>query len=429
MAGYGIRLLLPIVLVRMLSKADFGTYRQFFLVEALVVTIFQLGVNQALYYFIPRDPRRSSSYFFNSQFTNLVIYTLAFLVIGLNRDFLAAQLHMPVLSRYFWSLILYTILLSLTVSADCFIIARERVKVSAAFEIGGQVLASAATLVAAFYWRSLEAIFAGLVVARFALLVGMVAYVQAALRGFSNMRPFSDYWGQMKYGLVLGIGGTFGTLLMKLHEIVVSRYFGIETYAVYSAGCTDIPIMQNFQQALAVVALGQFALMEKNGDWQGIRRLWDKIMAGMYGVAIPLTLLFVVLAEPLIVIMFTREYAGAIPVFRIMTLMRLQAVWNASLVLRAMGRNDVTLKVHLTALLVGPFMLYGGMKLGGLVGVALAQMLLMIGVRLISQFWLNRLAGARLRYGVAPAEVVEFYRESVRKLRSRLPVRLGGQAA
>lgn len=429
MGGYGVRLLLPMVLVRMLTKADFGAYRQFFLVETLIITIFQLGVNQALYYFIPRDPKRSSTYFFNSQVTNVVIYSLAFVGIGLNRHFLAAQFNMPVLSEYFWPLILYTLILSLTVSADCFLMAREKVKVSAAFEIAGQVVASAATLVTALHWRSLEAIFAGLVLARLALLAGMIVYTQVALRGFSGVRPFEGYWGQMKYGLVLGIGGTFGTVLMTLHETLVSRWFGVETYAVYSAGCTDIPILMNFQQALAVVSLGQFALMEKNGDWRGIRRLWDQIMAAMYGVAVPLTLLFVLLAEPVIIIMFTRGYAQAIPIFQIMALMRLQAIWNATLVLRAMGRNDVTLRVHLTALLIGPFLLYAGMKAGGLAGVALAHMLLMICSRLASLVWLNRLAGARLRYAVAPGEVLEFYRDSWRKLRARLPVRFGGLPA
>lgn len=429
MAGYAVRLLLPVVLVRMLSKADFGAYRQFFLVEMLVVTIFQLGVNQALYYFIPRDPKRASSYYFNSQFTNLVAYALAFAVIGLNRDFLAAQFHMPVLSEHFWVLAIYTVVLSLTVSADCFLMARERVKASAAFEISGQVLASVATLVAAFRWHSLEAIFVGLVAARLTLLLGMVAYVQAALRGFSNLRPFAGYWSQLRYGLVLGLGGTFGTVLMRLHEIVVSRYFGIETYAVYSAGCTEIPVLQNFQQALAVVSLGQFALLEKSGDWEGIRRLWDRIMAAMYGVAVPLTLLFVVLAKPVVILMFTRNYAEAVPIFQIMAVMRLQGIWNATLVLRAMDRNDITLKVHLTLLLVGPFLLYGGMKAGGLIGIALAHTVLMIGMRLATQVWLNRLAGIRLRFGAPLAEVMEFYRDSLRKLRSRVPARFGGTAA
>ena len=59
--GYGIRILLPAFLVRVLTKADFGSYNQFFLIEVLFQTIFQMGVNQSQFFFVPKDPKNAGN--------------------------------------------------------------------------------------------------------------------------------------------------------------------------------------------------------------------------------------------------------------------------------------------------------------------------------------------------------------------------------
>ena len=41
--GFGVRILLPVFLVRVFTKAEFGAYAQFFLLEIVTKTIFQLG--------------------------------------------------------------------------------------------------------------------------------------------------------------------------------------------------------------------------------------------------------------------------------------------------------------------------------------------------------------------------------------------------
>jgi hypothetical protein len=49
----------------------FGAYRQFFLLESYIGALFQLGLNQALYYLIPRDVQNAGSYFLNSVLMNV----------------------------------------------------------------------------------------------------------------------------------------------------------------------------------------------------------------------------------------------------------------------------------------------------------------------------------------------------------------------
>lgn len=418
--GYGIRLVLPYVLVRLLDKADFGAYRQFFLLEVIIATIFQFGVNQALYYFIPRDEKNAGAYFLNSILLNLVIFGLALTGISFFAPALSERLQMPVLTDYFPQLATYTLIIMLISSADCYLTARQKIKQSAFFEISGQVIASIATLIAAFTSRQLGTIVTALVLGRLLHLLLMVGYVQFRLRGFVALSYFFNLWPQVRYGLVLGVGGTFWTLLQRLHEVMVSSHYGPETYAVYSAGCTSIPFLNFYIQSLAVVSLGRFAAMDKERDHGGTRELWHKILVGQYAAAIPITLFLLAISKPLVLFIFTHDYAGAINIFRVNTLSQLFLIWNATLVLRAMGRNDVSLYLNLVLLIAAPLLLHLAIVRYGMLGAISTQFVLLLGGRLIATAILNRVSGLKLSYVVSPRELFRFYRQSLVKLRDKL---------
>jgi O-antigen/teichoic acid export membrane protein len=101
MAGYAVRLILPYFLVRILTVAEFGAYRQFFLLEMYISSLFQLGLNQALFYFIPRDLKNAGAYFLNTLVFNGVVFASAFVVIGFAADPISKWLHMSVLKDCF----------------------------------------------------------------------------------------------------------------------------------------------------------------------------------------------------------------------------------------------------------------------------------------------------------------------------------------
>lgn len=415
LAGYAIRLALPFFLIRLLSVSDFGAYRQFFLLETYIGALFQLGLNQALYYLIPRDLKNAGAYFLNSVLMNLVVLTVAFAAIGIFVEPLSAVLNMDVLRDSFWALASYVVVLMLAVGCDCYLTARQSIKAAAAFEIGGQFAVSLLSVLVAYITRDLHAVLWSIVAGRTLQLATMLAYIHGRLHGFRSERYFFGLGEQVRYSVVLGAGGTLITMLMRLHEFVVSRYFGPEGYAIYSAGCTELPIIQMFTQSLAVVALGQFAVMEQRNDWAGMRQLWLRVLTSSYAVALPVTLVLVLAAKPLVIFMCTEVYIDAVPIFRLNALVKIGLVFNYTLVLRAMNRNDITMWIHVVALVLAPFLLYGGMLAAGMVGVIAVQAGLMIGTRLLGTFLMNRTIPVPLPYLAPPGDILAFYREGWRK--------------
>lgn len=419
MAGYAVRLVLPFFLVRLLTVAEFGAYRQYFLLEMYITSLFQLGLNQALYYFIPRDTRNAGAYFLNTLLLNFVVFAAAFVVIGLLAGPLSTWLNMAVLKDMFWLLVGNVVVLMMAVACDCYLTARQSVKSAAAFEIAGQTVMSAACVLAAFVTHRLDAILGALLAARVVQMVAMLAYIHWHLHGFRAERYFFGIATQIRYGVVLGAAGTLLTLLMKLHEFFVSHYYGTEGYAIYSAGCTDIPLVRIFTQSLAVVSLGQFAVLEKQGDWVGIRRIWDRVMTSSYAVTLPVVLVLVVVADPLIRFMFTDTYADAIPIFQVSNIMKVAMVFNATLVLRAMSRNDISIVTNLVGLSLAIPLLYVGMALGGMVGIMVAQTVILTGSRVAAVVWANRIIPVHLPYGVSMAQLRDFYVEAWLAFRAR----------
>ena len=57
-AGYGLTLPLPLVLVRVLGQSDFGLYKQAFQVITTMLTLLGLQVSISIYYFLPRHTDR-----------------------------------------------------------------------------------------------------------------------------------------------------------------------------------------------------------------------------------------------------------------------------------------------------------------------------------------------------------------------------------
>lgn len=424
LVGYGFRLLLPYFLVRLLTKADFGAYRQFFLLEVYIATLFQVGLNQALFYFIPRDPRNAGAYFLNSLALNIVVFVAAFAVVGGFAGPLGDWLNMPILGQAFWPLASYTTFLMMTTACDCYLTARQRIKASAVFEIGGQVLASVGTIWAAWTTRELLPVLEALVVTRALQMIAMFAFIHWRLRGFGAERYFHGLAEQVRYGFVLGLGGALGTMLMRLHDFVISRYYGTEAYAIYSAGCTEIPVIQMLSQSVAIVALGQFAALERDADWSGIRDLWGRVITSTWAIALPALLAMWLLAGPIVRFMFTDAYAEAVPIFRANTIVKVSLLFNATLVLRAMNRNDVTIWVNAATLGAAPFVLYAGMRAWGMPGVIGAQAGLMIASRLVPLVTLNRLTGRPLAYAPSLREMARFYvaasGEAVKRVRRAL---------
>lgn len=410
MLGYMLRLMLPYFLVRLFSVSDFGAYRQFFLVDATVKMLFQFGIAQSLYYFVPRDEKNAGAYLMNAIALNIAVFGAVYLAGYLARDWVIQRFNMPFLTEHYVVLACYTIVMAINVCLEAYLTARSLVRQAALFAVIGQVLVTIVTLATALIVRDLGSVFLAMTLAQLSLMVLQMIYIRRRLGGI-NITGFARgvILPQIRHGLLLGLGGGAWVMLTRTHEYYVTATRDVETFAVYSAGCTEIPVVQLYLQAIAAVTLGQFARLEQSSQWEAIRRLWRDVLRNLIGVTVPAVAFLLLISGPLIRFWFTPDYADAVDIFRIKTLVTLSMVWNAQLVLRAMDRNGLACWLNLGWLLASPLFYWAGDRMGGLEGIVWAQVAVMLGNRLTLQVALNRVAPVRFAYLASVREVVEFY--------------------
>ncbi|MFT5232190.1 MAG: NhaP-type Na+/H+ or K+/H+ antiporter [Candidatus Krumholzibacteriia bacterium] len=118
-------------------------------------------------------------------------------------------------------------------------------------------------------------------------------------------------------------------------------------------------------------------------------------------------------------LMFTPEYSDAVIIFQINSIAMLYHLLNPTLILRAMDRNDISVKVHAGLVAVLPFALYLGMKGFGLVGIISVHAAMLILGRVVNHMVLNRVAPIPLPFVPSRVSLMEFYKSTWTLVRSK----------
>ena len=79
--GFGFSFLLPLLVVRYLSKENVGLYRESFLVIVNAVAILPLGFSMSAYYYLSRETERRGAVIFNILLFNTLVGAAAFLTL------------------------------------------------------------------------------------------------------------------------------------------------------------------------------------------------------------------------------------------------------------------------------------------------------------------------------------------------------------
>src|SRR5579884_2219608 len=124
--AFAVTFLIPIVLSRIFSKAEFGTYKQIFLIVYTLYGVGQVGMAECLYYFLPTYPKSAGRYVTNSLIILGATGLLCFTVLTLADKRIAHWLSNPALTHYAWIAGAYMVLMLTGAALEIVMIARKR---------------------------------------------------------------------------------------------------------------------------------------------------------------------------------------------------------------------------------------------------------------------------------------------------------------
>lgn len=366
----------PFVLVRMMSQAEFGLYKQAFLILLTMLGLLNLQVAVSVFYFMAREPEKKLQVALNV----LIFYVFSGAVVAT-----LFYLWPQCLTLIFRSgdLVPYLPLLGLAILAtlvannlEAIPIASGDVRIASALIVAAQLIRSSLMVIAVLMFGTLRAILTAMILQGALQIVIMLGYLRRRYQRIWAPFDWQLFKAQVGNALPFGIGGVAAVLQEDLHNYFISYHYDSASFAIYSVGCFQLPLLAMLVTSFAGALNPEVARQEREGNNEGIYSAWVHVIRNLAFVLIPTYALLMVMRREFITGLFTANYAASIPIFAVNLLIVVLTISMHYPILRVFDDlRYFRFKFYVVLLPVTFVALYVGWRTAGLVGVATAVVL------------------------------------------------------
>lgn len=396
LANYGLMLISPIILVRLLTVEQFGHYREFLLYVSVLQSFAVFSINDSVLYCIPANP--ASRWRIVWQTAVLIacssIVTVAILALAdrASGGHVVGALLLPVC--------LYTLFSSNLDFWDYFWVATDRpglLFVYTSLRLAARV---AVAIVTAALTHEVWAIIWALIALEGLRVLGALI-VMAVKNGSAAEPPLREPWReQLRYCVPSGAASILSTLKSNLSSIVVTKALGAVALAQYSIGKFGEPVVITLRNSVSSVVLPEMVHRGRSSREDSLA-LWKRATVVNTILLFPVVVVVMRFARPLVETVFGPSYAPAAVVLQLYMVGVVRECFDFAPALRALNRNRALVEATVASLATCGVMLAVFIPAG--FGVAGAMASVVIGM-VMEAVWLAR---ATVRhFGVSARELI-----------------------
>lgn len=345
LANYGLMLLSPIVLTRVLSVEDFGHYREFLLYGTILQAVGGFAIGDSLLYFIPTHPespwrivRQTAVLTFCATLATSAILVAADLATG-----------GAVVGPYLWQLVLYLMLSTNLDFWEMYWLANHRSAAMFGYTASRLVVRLLVVTIVATATRDVATIIWSLIAVEGVRFVASAWFFAKKDRS-AHEPPLNEPWrGQLRFCLPSGTGSFIAYVNRYFAGIFVARMLGPVWLAQYTIGRFPEPVIAVVRNALSTVVLPE--MVRRGRDNPEIQLgLWRRATAMNAILLLPVIALVIRYAEIAVTTVFGHDYAAAAPLMQIFMLSIFRECFDFAPALRAMNRTSPLVYSNLAAL-------------------------------------------------------------------------------
>jgi O-antigen/teichoic acid export membrane protein len=372
--GYVVLFFLPLILVRMFDQATFGTYKQLFLLYGSILNLAQVGMSESLFYFLPGSGQDGGRYVCNAILVLGGIGLLGGMLLFAGGDVIAGWMNNSALAPLMPLLAVFFLFMLASYVLEIVMTARHRYGTAAA-SYGLSDTARAVLIVApVLLFHTLASVLYGAIVFAVIRLGTTLWYCRKEFG--ATLRPsWSLLVRQAAYSVPFAFYVLFQTGQETLHQYVVSSLFDAATFAVYSVGCLQVPLVEVLSVSVVNVMMVSMAQAMRDGRESVVIAMWHDTVRKLTLVFVPLVALLLIVAQDLIILLFTETYAASVPVFMAWSLAILFAAIPIDGLLRVYAQMRFLLVINIVRLAVVAGGMYWFVTGMGLVGAVLITVL------------------------------------------------------
>jgi O-antigen/teichoic acid export membrane protein len=346
--GFAVAFVIPLLLVRALSQQEFGIYKYLFLLIATFGAL-QFGMAESLYYFVPRFPDAAGRAIANAIATLVVIGAVVAVVAVLGAHAIAQWTGNLTIEPYLPFVGVFLALTLISAPLEIVMVARKAYRRAAVTYALADAVRACALVLPGVLFRDLKALLAGAIVYGVLRVALLITYTLREFRG--QWRLDSALWKtQLGYALPFSAAIFVEVAQINLHQYVVWARFDPATFAIYAAGCLQIPLVDLLTMSVANVMMVRMS--EELAEGRRVIRLWHDAVERLAVVLVPLALALALTSYDVMVLLFTPAYAASAPIFAISTGAIVLAALPVDAMLRVWAQTRLLIVMNLIRLAV-----------------------------------------------------------------------------
>jgi O-antigen/teichoic acid export membrane protein len=361
--NYGLLLISPMVLVRLLSPEDFGRYREFLVYVTMLAGISGFGINSSLLRFVPDNPRQTWRFVNHAVvmtfFSSLLVTGSALLL----NDIMQGRL----IEAYAVPIALY-VLLQVNLDFWEFLwLAEKRSSAVLRYTTARLVARMLVVITVAAWTEDVTTIVWSLIwLEAVRLAISAFAWLRRP-RDTESDEPVS-WREQWSYCLPFGAALVVVTLSKSVGPLFIAKMMGPAALAQFVIGTYLQPVISVIRNSLSDVVLPEMASRRSTDKTQRLQ-LWRSSTVVTAVFLMSAGVVLARFADVLIVTLFSDEYRPAVIVFQIFMLVILRETVDLGIPLRALSRNapilwgnliSFVLRIALLVIMVPNWGLVGG---------------------------------------------------------------------
>ncbi len=380
--SFVIQFLTPVILVRILSKNDYGVFQQFNLLALTFIPILGLGLNSSLFYYYPISNDKDKSAFVTQTFLILFFVGLIFLglIIWIGDDFFNySNMHnLRGLSLYLGVFVLCMVITSLS---DSIFILENNLKLNVLYPPLDKLVRVVCIVGFWLYYNDFLLCIIGLVAYSIIRLIFITFYVNKNynLKFKCSIRK-ETLKSQLSYSFPVLSFVILSTVMTRFDKYLISFNVSPEEYAVYVIAFLSVPLLNQFYSSVQSSIVPEMAKYAYSENITGVKSLWHNAFNKTVSVTVPALIYFILVAEELITFLYSDSYISSVSYYRFCILGLLLVMTNHGMVLRSFKKTkeiflcnlaSASICIPLGYVLINSYKLYGGVAIS-LISLALS---------------------------------------------------------
>ncbi|MBX0357717.1 oligosaccharide flippase family protein [Halobacillus sp. Nhm2S1] len=372
------------LLSRMLTLKEYGTYSQIQVVVNLTTVIFMLGLPNSINFFLARaETNKEREQFLSVYYT---FTTLLSIIVGLFLVYLTPKIvdffDNKLLNNFIYVLAIFPWARIIISSIENILVVYKKTSLIVWFRVSNSISLLGIILIVHFFNLAFSVyMFLFIIVeALFAIIVYII--VKDLSKRLKVNIDIAYIKKILLFSIPIGLSSIIGTINITLDKLMIGNFLDTEQLAIYTNASREMPVTI-IASSLTAVLLPQLVRFLKQKENDKAISIWGNASVLSYSIICIFATMLIIFSPEVITLLYSEKYLPGVPVFIIYSLVLLLRFTYFGMILNALGKTKFILYSSIISLILNIILNYVLFLIFGTIGPAIATLLSQLFVNAI----------------------------------------------